>query len=180
MKNQDANENIKSSLLSLDEILCAADGKVIGGGRENFFFSSVVTDSRNVKENSLFVPLEGEFQDGHGYIEQALEKGAKVIFVSKKSYGENVERYGLLCKKYPDTAFILVENTLTALQKIAGKYVEKLPELIKISITGSSGKTTTKEIAQSVLSKKFNVTVAAFSKSAKEKIEKAGGRIEVE
>ena len=50
MKNQDANENIKSSLLSLDEILCAADGKVIGGGRENFFFSSVVTDSRNVFE----------------------------------------------------------------------------------------------------------------------------------
>ena len=157
MKNQDANENINSSLLSLDEILCATDGKFIGGGRENFFFSSVVTDSRNVKENSLFVPLEGEFQDGHGYIEQALEKGAKVIFVSKKSYGENEERYGVLCKKYPDTAFILVENTLTALQKIAGKYVEKFPELIKISITGSSGKTTTKEIAQSVLSKKFNV-----------------------
>lgn len=142
----------KSSLLSLDELLSAVGGKLLSEGAGSFFFSSVQTDSRNVCEGTLFVPLIGEVQDGHSYIPAAAEKGATVIFVSRND-GE-IESY---IKKYPSVRFILVQNTLHALQDAAEKYVSLFPSLIKVSVTGSSGKTTTKELLASILRQKYNV-----------------------
>lgn len=153
-----AAKNIKTTLLSLESLLDAVEGSVIGEYCSSLFsFTSVATDSRNVAGGSLFVPLIGEFQDGHKYIPQAIEKGAAAVFVSRMSYKNNPVSYSQLCAKYPRTAFIIVENTLQALQKAAQRYVEKFPRLIRVSVTGSSGKTTTKEILASVLRQKFKV-----------------------
>lgn len=153
-----AAKNIKTTLLSLESLLDAVEGSVIGEYCSSLFsFTSVATDSRNVAGGSLFVPLIGEFQDGHKYIPQAIEKGAAAVFVSRMSYKNNPVSYRQLCAKYPRTAFIIVENTLQALQKAAQRYVEKFPRLIRVSVTGSSGKTTTKEILASVLRQKFKV-----------------------
>ena len=79
-------ENIES-LLKLPEVLEAVGGVLLNQDfdSENFRFTSVQTDSRNVVENTLFVPLIGENQDGHSYIPQALEKGASAVFISKKT-----------------------------------------------------------------------------------------------
>ncbi len=154
-----AAEN-KTSLLTLEELLSAVDGTVICAKEFNpraFCFSSVVTDSRNVVPACLFVPLIGEFQDGHKYIPQAVKSGAGVVFVAESAFGENRALYENLAEENSRVAFILVKNTLTALQNAAQKYVEKFPKLIRVSVTGSSGKTTTKELAASVLSQKFNV-----------------------
>ena len=76
-------ENIES-LLKLSETLEAVGGVLLNSDfeEENFCFTSVQTDSRFVRENSLFVPLIGENQDGHSYVKQALENGASVVFVS--------------------------------------------------------------------------------------------------
>ena len=84
------------SLLSLDELLKAVGGVFIGfdKNRENFCFTSVVTDSRNVKPLSLFVPLVGQNQDGHIYVEKAIESGATVIFINKN---ENKKNNSCLC-----------------------------------------------------------------------------------
>ena len=83
-------EEIKAqSLLTFDELLESVYGKYIGfagGGAKVFGFTSVATDSRNVKPGSLFVPLIGEKQDGHKYIPQAIEAGASVIFVTNSVY----------------------------------------------------------------------------------------------
>ncbi len=151
-----ANSN---SLLSLADLLDAVNGSIIGESfkASSFCFTSVVTDSRTVVSKSLFVPLIGEFQDGHKYIPQSIEKGASVIFVAQCSFEEKADEYQELCNQHPDTALILVSDTLHALQKAAGRYVEQFPELIRVSVTGSSGKTTTKEIAASVLSQKYKV-----------------------
>ena len=146
------------SLLSLDEIISAVSGRLYEKDvckKNVFYFNNVATDSRKVCENTLFVPLIGEKQDGHKYILQSVEKGASVVFASEKSFlalPEN-ERNASAEKAY----VIFVDNTLTALQKAAEKYVSKFENLIKIGITGSNGKTTTKEIAVSVFSKKYNV-----------------------
>ncbi len=153
-----ANEN-QNSLLTLKELLTAVNGSLVGEYFDSlsFCFSSVVTDSRNVLPGSLFVPLIGEFQDGHKYIPQALTKGASAVFIARVAFEKENSIYTEFAKNNKKTAFILVENTLTALQNAAEKYVQKFPKLIRVSVTGSSGKTTTKEIASSVLSEKFNV-----------------------
>ena len=151
-------ENIES-LLKLPEILEAVGGVLLNGDfpSENFCFMNVQTDSRNVVEKSLFVPLIGENQDGHSYIPQALEKGASAVFVSKKTSKNLLDDLKKQAADNKNVAFILVENTLHALQKAAGAYVRKFPRLIRCAVTGSSGKTTTKEIAASILRQKFSV-----------------------
>lgn len=145
------------SLLSLQEVISAVKAKICieKNDSECFSFTSVTTDSRSVVTDSLFVPLIGESQDGHKYILQAVRKGASAVFAVQSSYEtlaaadrEEIEK---------SCAVIFVENTLYALQAAAAAYVKKFPELIRVGITGSNGKTTTKEIAVSVLSRHFNV-----------------------
>jgi len=150
------NKNERAGLLALEDIISAADAiHLLGGG--NFCFTSVQTDSRNVQQGSLFVPLIGEKQDGHKYIPQAVEKGASVVLICLNNYEADSSFFTEISLKNPDVYFFGVQNTLTALQKIAACYVSKFPDLIKIGVTGSSGKTTTKEIAASILRQKYNV-----------------------
>lgn len=153
--NESGSAKGKKSLLTLQEVLTAVDGiHVLGTG--DFYFSQVQTDSRNVTEGTLFVPLIGEKQDGHIYIEQAINKGASVVFICLKNYEKDGSMFTTLSLAHPDVFFIAVENTLTALQKAAAAYVEHFPRLIKIAVTGSSGKTTTKEIMAAILRQKYN------------------------
>ena len=139
-----------ASLLSLDEIMATTGGSLCSSGSA-FQFFSVATDSRNVCDGSLFVPLIGEKQDGHVYIPQALEKGACSVLIARKNYSNNKAFFDELINKNPSVAFISVDDTLHAC------YVGKFPGLIKIAVTGSSGKTTTKEIALALLSQKYKV-----------------------
>ena len=145
------------NLMTLEELLHSVAGKLIDGFNGDFIFTSVVTDSRAVVFGSLFIPLIGEKQNGHLYIEQAIQNGAKSVFISNTEYKSNYKKYDELAAKYSGTAFIIVEHTLYALQNAAMHYAAKFPSLIKIGITGSSGKTTTKEMIVSVLSRKYNV-----------------------
>jgi len=141
------------SLMTKEELLASVKGTAFGSG--DFAFTNVTTDSRNVTEKSLFVPLIGEFQDGHKYVPQSLEKGASVVFIARSEDEKNHGLYEELAGKYKVT-FVVVENTLTALQNAAEGYVAKFPKLIKVAITGSCGKTTTKEMAVAVISQKYN------------------------
>ena len=148
--------DMKNSLLTLEQVIQSCNGiHVLGSG--DFCFTSIQTDSRNVCSNTLFVPLIGTTQDGHKYIAQAIEKGCSVVFICMKNYEDNPELFTSLSLKHPKVFFIAVENTLTALQNIAAEYVEQFPNLIKVGITGSSGKTTTKELLVSILSQKYSV-----------------------
>ena len=147
------------SLMSFDELLRSVYGKYIGFARANggFGFTSVTTDSRSVQPGSLFVPLIGESQDGHKYIPDALKAGASVVFVTNSVYENNPEYYMRLASENLDKTFVAVEDNMAALQNAARAYVKKFPKLIKVAITGSSGKTTTKEILAAVLRQKYKV-----------------------
>lgn len=148
---------MSGSLLTLAQTLGALSpigGRVLNPDfcEGDFFFSSVATDSRNVAENSLFVPLVGERQDGHNFIPQAVGRGCSAVFVSRD------DAFVLdLARSNPKVAFIYSENTMTALQRAAAAYVGKFPGLIRCAVTGSSGKTTTKELCRAVLSQRFSV-----------------------
>jgi len=154
---------MKESLLSLEQLLSSVKGFVLNN-KKTCYFEKVATDSRNVFENTLFVPLMGEVQNGHKYIPQAIEKKASVIFINEEEYKSNKKSYDEMAQNNPEIAFICVQNTLHALQAAAEAYVSKFPEMIKISITGSSGKTTTKELAVALLRAYFGEENIAYTK----------------
>ena len=155
------------SLLSLDSLLAAVNGTITGNARSDFSFGYVVTDSRFVSAGAMFVPLIGEAQNGHKYIPQAIEAGATVVLANKSDYEQNSAFYKELeaSGKLAAVTLILVENTLYALQAAAKAYAAKVAgNMIRVSITGSSGKTTTKEMLVSVCKKHFGDEAVAYTK----------------
>ncbi len=145
------------SLLDLQTLVSACNGTVLGKAGQ-CFFTSVVTDSRSVLKNSLFVPLLGEFQNGHKYIPQAVEKGASVVLVNRNEATEDFASFA-------SVVFIAVDNTLSALQSAARAYAQKVASnMIRVSITGSSGKTTTKEMLVSICKAHFGQDSVAYTK----------------
>ena len=150
----------QTSLLSLVELLAATGGTpVLGCPEKVFFFDSVATDSRSAVAGGMFIPLVGEFQDGHKYIPAALQQGATVVLVNKDFAASSLALIQEWHKDYPTVTFVAVEHTMYGLQAAAAAYVQKFPQLIRIGITGSSGKTTTKEILASLLSTRYKVVM---------------------
>ena len=105
----------------------------------------VTTDSRDVPEGSMFFALKGETFDGNAYAKAALEQGAAYAVIDEKEYAEE-----------GNERLILVEDVLTTLQQLAKYHRVHLGTPI-IGITGTNGKTTTKELIATVLKKKYNV-----------------------
>jgi len=119
-------------------------------------FSSVAIDSRNVKEGGLFFAMNGAKCDGHNFVGAAFDAGARAAVVeSTKVKTFDLEETA----KKAGKDLIVVSNTLKSLQDSARVYLEKFPNLIKIGITGSSGKTTTKEIAAAIISNEKNTVM---------------------
>jgi len=119
-------------------------------------FSSVTVDSRTAREGSLFVALPGSNCDGHSFVEAAFRNGASAAIVER----QKLETYKLSdIAESMEKTLIIVDNSLEGLQKAAGAYLEKFPGLLKIAITGSSGKTTTKEIAAKIIGIEKRVTM---------------------
>lgn len=105
----------------------------------------VSTDTRTIIENSIFFALKGESHNGNQYAAEALKKGASYVVVDEKQYYQR-----------KDERYIFVEDSLWALKKLATYHRKKLAIPI-LAITGSNGKTTTKELISRVLSNKYQV-----------------------
>ncbi len=120
-----------------------------GGPIHNTFISGVATDSRKVGRGFLFVALKGERTDGHHYIRQVVEKGASAVLISQGFTKTEEYRQELEDIQVP---VLTHENPLKALQLMAAEYLKLFPQLLTIGITGSNGKTTTKELLASILS----------------------------
>lgn len=113
---------------------------------ENIEFTSLTTDSRAVKAGELFVAFSGETFDGHNYCAKAVELGATGVLVSKDVEGLP-----------EDVAVFKVPNTLKAFQEIARAYRRSFADLKVFAITGSNGKTSTKDLLAACLGAKYNV-----------------------
>ena len=106
---------------------------------------TITTDSRDVPEGSMFFALKGETFDGNAYAKMALEKGAAYAVIDEKEHAEE-----------GNERLILVDDVLKTLQQLAKYHRVHLGTPI-IGITGTNGKTTTKELIATVLKKKYNV-----------------------
>lgn len=123
--------------LDFGEILKATNAEVIKSENSNNLFE-FSTDTRTIKAGDIYIPLKGESFDGSNFIEKAIDSGAKGYFTSDKT------------KIYNKAAFILyVEDTKEAYLQLANFYKNKIKPYT-IAITGSSGKTTVKEMMYSV------------------------------
>jgi UDP-N-acetylmuramoyl-tripeptide--D-alanyl-D-alanine ligase len=148
-------------MLTLAEIWQGITRQEIGDPQAaDFRFRDVVVDSRLAAEYSLFVALRGQKDDGHNYVKDALERGASAAIIDKMVDGVplviDTTQHALPSPPYPLTLPVcfLVEDTLKALQDLAA-YHRRRFDVRVIGVTGSIGKTTTKEAIYSVLSKSF-------------------------
>lgn len=132
-------------MISFDcaELAKAVNGKLLWGSAEQVF-SGITTDSRKVTKGNLFIPLVGERFDGHDYIGHCFNSGAAVCLTQK-----NVPQYD-------NASAILVDDTAKALRDIAAWHRRK--HIIPVvGITGSVGKTSTKDMIACVLSKQYEI-----------------------
>ncbi|MDE7424202.1 MAG: UDP-N-acetylmuramoyl-tripeptide--D-alanyl-D-alanine ligase [Lachnospiraceae bacterium] len=122
----------------------AVGGKILSGNKD-LLITSVSTNSKEIQQGDLFVPIIGERVDAHNFIDMALEAGAVATFTQKeiKTYKE-------------EKVYIQVADTLHALQ-LAAAYYRSQFSIPLIGITGSVGKTTTKEMIAAALSTKKKV-----------------------
>jgi len=126
------------------EIAAAVDGKILSGSSD-ITVDKISTNTRTLEAGSMFVPLRGEKYDGHQFLGEAVEKGASILLVDReKDYN------------FENAAVIKVKDTLMSLQKLASWY-RSLFNVDFVAITGSTGKTTTKNMIAQVLEKKFSV-----------------------
>ncbi len=107
----------------------------------------IVINSLSVRKGSMFVAMKGEHTDGHRFIRDAVHRGASLILAASSKQTEvEVLLSGLSC------SVLFVDNPLAALQKMAKGHIERHHSITKVGITGSCGKTTTKEMVASILS----------------------------
>jgi UDP-N-acetylmuramoyl-tripeptide--D-alanyl-D-alanine ligase len=132
--------------LTVGEILAATGGTLLCG-REDIEITGVCLDSRKVEKGDIFVPVIGEKVDAHRFIQDVLKQGAMASFTSKKEIEKSADK---------TKALILVPDTIEALQAMAGAYRSRFTLPI-VGITGSVGKTTTKEMVAAALETKLSV-----------------------
>ncbi|HEX9917434.1 MAG TPA: UDP-N-acetylmuramoyl-tripeptide--D-alanyl-D-alanine ligase [candidate division Zixibacteria bacterium] len=134
--------------ISINELLKVSNGKLLKDRiASNKKMKGVSIDSRTLQKGNLFIAIRGENQDGHKFIPQAFEKGAILAVAEKKRVGDiNKEHLPI----------ILVGDTKKTLYDLAWWYRRKF-NLPTVGITGTNGKTTTKEMVGAVLSEKYKV-----------------------
>ena len=130
--------------IGISEILKAVDGTLLWGD-ENGVVTNVVTDSRKAGKGSLFVPIVGERVDAHRFIPQVMQAGAGVTFSSRKDVAPAASGLLYLCGRHP-----------CGTSKGSGVLSSRF-DIPVIGVTGSVGKTTTKEMISAVLEKKYRV-----------------------
>ncbi len=135
--------------LKVKDILKICNGKLVCG-TEEIICDNFVKDNREVKLGDVFIGIKGEKVDGNSFYKEALEKGASVCLLQKVAISEEVKT------KYSNRAIVLVDDTIEAIGKLAA-YKRSFYTIPVIAVTGSVGKTSTKDIIASVVSQKYKV-----------------------
>ena len=135
---------------TVEEIIKAVGGTLVSGEKENIVYR-VCTDSRKAEPGDLFFPLKGENNDGHDFLGQVLEAGCRTIVVSDES---KIPKQAFASQP-GDADIIVVGDTTAALQALASYYLDCLPLKKKIAVTGSVGKTSTRDMLYYAASTSF-------------------------
>lgn len=133
-------------MFTTKEILKATNGVLIQGEGRDFSFSGISTDTRTTKKGELFIAIRGNNFNGHNFVKAAQKRGCRGAVVSEK-----------LKNSFPaDFVIIRVKDTTVALGRIANFHRKRF-NIPVVAITGSNGKTTTKDMLSFILRKKYRV-----------------------
>lgn len=130
---------------TLETIAKIVGGTLVTTSMKDKIIEGVSTDTREIQVHNLFIPLVGEKFDGHNFAFDAVKKGAVATLWDKRHP-----------TPYLDAGIIIVDNTLQAYQKLASSYLKATGAKV-VGITGSNGKTGTKDILASILKENFRV-----------------------
>jgi len=136
-------------MFTVKDALISTKGRILSGDEKDTL-TGISTDTRHIKGGELFVAIKGNRFDGHNFILDAVSRGAGAILVQNGCIANKVNF------KIPDASFISVSDSIRALGDIAHFHRSRF-KIPLIGITGSNGKTTTKEMVASILKKKFNI-----------------------
>lgn len=135
--------------LYVKDIINVCNGELFSGNIDEVI-DNFSKDTRNINKNDIYIGIKGENFDGNLFYEDAFKKGAKGAILEKNSINKNN------LKEFNDKIIILVDNSIKAIQKLAA-YKRSLYDIPVIAITGSVGKTSTKDMIYSVLKTEFKV-----------------------
>lgn len=135
--------------IKVEDVLEITEAELVFG-KEDVVLGGFKKDTREINEGDTYVGLKGEKFDGSSFFRKAFDNGAKACIISLETEvtNEDIERY---CKH---KVLIKVEDTLEALKQIA-IFKRKMYDIPVIGVTGSVGKTSTKDLIASVMSKKY-------------------------
>jgi UDP-N-acetylmuramoyl-tripeptide--D-alanyl-D-alanine ligase len=133
-------------------ILDATRGRIIARPAGSGGVTSVTSDSRAAGEGSLFVALAGERTDGHQFLENAAAAGSAALLVSHAQAARRAVELETIAARY-GTGIIAVADPLVGMQDLARSHLQSITGVTRIAVTGSNGKTTTKEIIGAILSR---------------------------
>ena len=133
--------------IKVKDFITICNAKVLSGDKEEIL-ENFKKDTRDIKEGDTYIGIKGEKFDGNLFFDKAFENGAKACIL------EDIEIEKSTLEKYKEKIIIVVENTIKAMQEIA-KYKRDGYDIPVIGLTGSVGKTSTKDIIASVMSKKY-------------------------
>lgn len=140
-----------------EDIAHAAGARLLqAGGTQSRMISKVSTDTRTIKRGALFVALKGDRYDAHDFLDQALDKGAAALLVAR------VQPAVLRKAREKGAAVLQARGTLTALSRLAGSQRELCTARV-VGVTGSTGKTLTKDFIAAVLGTEGKVTASRDS-----------------
>ncbi|MDR3071098.1 MAG: UDP-N-acetylmuramoyl-tripeptide--D-alanyl-D-alanine ligase [Endomicrobium sp.] len=126
------------------ELMCAVNGRIVAKNQD-LLVNGISIDSKTIKKGEVYFAIRGNRYDGHDFINEAVEKGASVVVCSKD--------IGNVAKSFRKTCSVIqTDDTIVALGAFAKAYRSKFKNVKVIGITGSNGKTTTKEMLTSILS----------------------------
>lgn len=129
--------------IKIEEIATILNAEIIGNYNTDDYVEGICIDSRKAERNNLFIPIKGNTVNGHSFVRGAISLGVSATLWNKDEQNPP-----------EDIAVILVEDTISGLQKLSSSYRDKLKTKV-IGITGSNGKTSTKDITAGILSQKF-------------------------
>jgi len=142
--------------IKVETVLSWTNCGLVSGNIKKFIYR-VSTDSRTIKKGDFFIPLEGENYDGSDFIEEALKKGAAgFVFEPRLKARLKSWEKSSGTRNFNDLLILQSDNNLTFLEKLASGYIRKFNPTV-IGITGSVGKTTTKDFLAKILAKKRRV-----------------------
>lgn len=135
----------------------AVYGSKVSSTLQNFSLASISTDTRTIEEGDFFIPVAGENYNGHDFIPDAINRGASG-FVFESRFNDMITGWKDKTKSllWDNIIILETENNLNFLQDISRHYIRKFNPIV-IGITGSAGKTTTKDFIASILDRVFNI-----------------------